>query len=141
MEKEINKRIRKYRKDAHLTQEKTANALGIKCSTYSQMERKGNIRADIAIKLADIFKVDPDFIIYGSKPLDFTPIEPKVLTANAPDTFAQKLQEEFPLKNREKQAITIIRNLSEEDREEVYSFIEEKQNNRMKKTPHKKQTI
>ena len=46
MDKLINQRIALYRKMANLTQTEVAEKMGMKCSTYSQMERKGSISSE-----------------------------------------------------------------------------------------------
>lgn len=74
MDKEINARIKHYRNLKKMTQEELGMALGMKCSTYSQMERRGKITVDMAKAIAKILDVDSDVIIYGN-PIDFTPIE------------------------------------------------------------------
>ena len=74
MKSEINKRVTYYRKKAHLTQAETAVLLEMKSSTYSQMEREGDISAQRIIKLADIFKIDVKMLLYGE-----TTIDPKKL--------------------------------------------------------------
>ena len=56
----INRRIFYYRKLANLTQNETADLLGMKHSTYSQMERKGNISVEMLLRLARIFHVRPE---------------------------------------------------------------------------------
>lgn len=126
MDLEINKRIKSYRNLANKTQDETAKALGIKCSTYSQMERKGGISVDIAKKLAEIFGIDSDLIIYGEKKIDFTPIQPPVLKVEEPKEIIEKLESEATLSAVENNIIKIIRNLSYKDRQEVYQFIEKK---------------
>ena len=57
MNLEINKRVVYYRKQKHLTQATVAERIGMKSSTYSQMERKGNITGEMIIKIAKIFEV------------------------------------------------------------------------------------
>ena len=57
MDKSINQRIILYRKMANLTQTEVAEKMGMKCSTYSQMERKGSISTERLLALADIFGV------------------------------------------------------------------------------------
>lgn len=64
---EINKRIRTLRKLRDLTQAETANILGMKLSTYSQMERKGNIPASVLKRIAEIFNTDIYYILYGKE--------------------------------------------------------------------------
>ena len=57
MDIEVNYRIYNYRKKYGYTQAQLGKMLGLKTSTYSQMERKGNIDTDILKKLAEIFNV------------------------------------------------------------------------------------
>ncbi len=61
----INKRIMKCRRDRLLTQGETAKYLGIKVSTYSQMERNGHITAERLKSLAELFNVDIYYLLYG----------------------------------------------------------------------------
>ncbi len=65
MNETINQRINRLRKAKGYTQADVAELLGIKVSTYSQMERKGGITSDIIIKLSEILKVEPLIILYG----------------------------------------------------------------------------
>ena len=67
MGSEINKRVVQYRKQAHLTQSEVAEYLGMKSSTYSQMERVGDISAEKIIKLAEVFNVDVRCLLYEEK--------------------------------------------------------------------------
>ena len=63
--KEINTRIASIRKLREYKQSDVAQFLGLKTSTYSQMERKGNITGEMILKLAEIFNVDPMIILCG----------------------------------------------------------------------------
>ncbi len=127
----INERIAHYRKLADLTQTDAAEKLGIKCSTYSQMERKGNITAERLLALAEIFHVEPEDILYGDRKEE----KPEEDRNTNPDRlhFRQELFYEkesfsapFIFSKKEENLIKIIRNLSKEDKEEVLKFIEEK---------------
>ncbi len=142
MNNEINKRIIAYRKLACLTQTQTAEKLGMKCSTYSQMERKGNIRAEIIEKLAEIFGVDPCLIIFGEdfnspvapivaeKPA-FLPeastnvgvIQQPITTTSLPPLPKTNIDDLTP---KEQNIIKILRKLSKADKADVYNFIESK---------------
>ncbi len=62
---EINERIRHYRRLKGFTQTQVAEYLGVKCSTYSQMERKGIITAEAIIKLSELFQIDSNALLYG----------------------------------------------------------------------------
>lgn len=63
----INQRIRFYRKEMMYSQAQVAQMLNLKMTTYSQMERKGNITCEILIKLTEILNVDALTLLYGEK--------------------------------------------------------------------------
>lgn len=136
MNQTINQRIALYRKLANLTQTEAAERLGMKCSTYSQMERKGTISADKLIALANIFNVTPETLLYEapptqSKDMDFTPHESfgkqklhqhiSFMQGNSDTRFAATHKEENILK--------ILRNLPRNDYEEIIQLINEKYKN------------
>ncbi len=76
MSETINERIRKYRNLRKLTQIEVAKSLGMKSSTYSQMERGGSIITDRLIKIAHLLTVDVRELIFG-KFYDFTVPKPE----------------------------------------------------------------
>ncbi len=63
MNESINKRIRRLRKTKGYTQADIAKILNLNLSTYSQMERKGNINSDIIAKLSEILETDAMYLI------------------------------------------------------------------------------
>lgn len=67
MEETINQRIRRYRKKSNLTQSQLGEMIGLKTSTYSQMERKGQITCDTILRLAEVLKVDAAVLLLGEK--------------------------------------------------------------------------
>jgi len=67
MKETINQRIARCRKNCHMTQTEVAEKLGLKCSTYSQMERKGRITVDRIIKLAELFNVSVNYLMHGEE--------------------------------------------------------------------------
>ena len=124
----INQRIAVCRKLRDMTQADVAEKLDMKCSTYSQMERKGNISAQMILKLAAIFNVQPDEILYGKSDV-FTPPPPSQEPTGG--KLASPIEPPIPqgpaaitLTNREENIIKIIRNLPKEVRDEIISFIE-----------------
>ncbi len=138
MENDINVRIRKYRKAKKMTQEELGNALGMKCSTYSQMERKGKITVGMAQKIADILDVDPDMIMYGEKTTSLPfppPIENPPLKfadssnpfdqskSNGPEIITAYKSGEFLISVEETRLIKELRHLSLEQQREVAEFI------------------
>lgn len=109
--KEINARIASIRKLKGYKQSDVAQFLGLKTSTYSQMERKGNITGEMILRLAEIFDVDPMIILCGENPEyehvvvgDFNP-------------------EERRLTNLENNIIKIFRNLSKKKQEDMCDYI------------------
>ena len=138
MSESINQRIALYRKLANLTQTEAAEKLGMKCSTYSQMERKGSISAEKLIALADIFGVTPETLLYDTPArgiLNFTPNEslgketvrqPEPVISSDPSSF-------FVATHKEESIIKILRNLPREDYEEIIEMINEKYQTAKKK--------
>lgn len=134
MAESINRRIARCRKLADLTQTEAAEKMGMKCSTYSQMERKGNISADRLLKLAQIFGVHPDELLYEKKSTMSTvsadmPSAPAAPAAPAPviqqDEF-EDVRPVFIISKKEENLLKIIRNLPKNARDEIISFIEQK---------------
>lgn len=132
MDNSINKRVCSFRKLAGLTQAETAEKMNMKCSTYSQMERKGKISAESLILLAKIFGIKPEVLLFGGSvetPQLIVPEEPK--TTPEPITFEQPkptidLPPPFiPTKNEENY-IKILRMLKPEDRDEIIKLLEQK---------------
>ena len=132
----INQRIALYRKMANLTQTEPAERMGMKYSTYSQMERKGNISAERLRALSEILGVKPEILLYGqegkqNKELNFsaekteisnTLRQPSVLAENTP-SFAPA---PFVPNRKEENILKILRNLPKEDYDEVIALINKK---------------
>ncbi len=122
---EINKKVKELRKKRGYTQQRIAEILGMKTSTYSQMERSGKIPVQIILKLADLFNVeaieimDPENSELIIEPSNKSYVRLAQETVKDEDFFEEKLI----LTNREENAIIMLRNLSAEDREAVYNDI------------------
>ena len=114
----INQRVRKYRKDLFLSQADVAQMLDMKTSTYSQMERMGNITCETLLKLTEILKVDVLKLLYGE---DMPKKEIKDINEFKADIdgvgmiVAQDVYEKF--------AVIAMRNLSQPLKQEIYEFI------------------
>lgn len=139
MQQTINQRIALYRKMANLNQTEVAEKMGMKCSTYSQMERKGKITTERLTELAKIFGVTPEMLLYDNnenQKLDFSGIETSESTLNQ-DNFPIKSSAYGPapfiVTHKEENIIKIIRNLPKPDYDEVVSFIESKYKESKKK--------
>lgn len=132
MKSNVNNRIKEIRKSHHYTQAQVAELMGLKTSTYSQMERKGTISVDMAVKLASILDTDPAYIIFGEiKPseIDFSPAAQTVLSANDNQAFLEQIkkgEEQLILSIKEKNIIKNFRNLSESDKKEILNLLQSK---------------
>ena len=134
MEDSINKRIAVCRKLANLTQNETAEKLGLKGSTYSQMERKGGITVDKILALAEIFGVHPDILLYGKEPsnhvnnsVNFSAgnfLQKQSLMQNS--TAITVNSTPFIASKKEENIIKIIRNLPKDAKNDVLTYIEKK---------------
>ncbi len=144
MANEINERIKKYRKERKLTQGELAAKIGVKTSTYSQMEREGNIKVDMALKIAEALNVDPNLIVYGEpntpdEELIFSPSKPDEYifhtsggiietlygTAQQPEEKNDEIDLPFTLSNTEKNVITAYHYLTKPQQKEVRVFIDD----------------
>ena len=127
----LNDRIAKCRKLANLTQTDMAEKLNIKCSTYSQMERKGLISAERLFEMAKIFGVTPCYLFDETEPCReekknslIPEIENAPTTLNQPEApFFKK--EIFVITKKEENLIKILRELSKDDYNKTMKFIEE----------------
>ena len=70
----INSRIRKYRKQAGLTQAEVADKLNMKRSTYSAREATGTPDAEFLKQLSDVFGVPVSWLLYDKENLNH-PVE------------------------------------------------------------------
>ena len=122
---EINKKVKELRKKRGYIQQQIAEILGMKTSTYSQMERSGKIPVQIILKLADVFNVEAIEIMDPEN--SGLMIEPsnKSFAKLAQDAVKSEdfFEEKLVLTNREENAIIMLRNLSAEDREKIYNDI------------------
>lgn len=134
MDKEVNARIRKYRKSQNMTQKDLGKALGIKCSTYSQMERNGKITVEMAARIAKVLDVDPDIMMLGEKekPSPFEPVITPPIKLGTPDPFTPPSEPEvivgikcgeITLSIEEERIIHFFRNLSPEKKKEVTNYL------------------
>ena len=116
----VNDRIIKYRNIADLNQTEVAEKLGIKCSTYSQLERKGIVSAERLFKLSEIFGVSPCMLFNGKEPCKNTDIN----TLNSPEPVFPKT-EVFVATKKEQNIIKIIREFDKADYNRVMELIQE----------------
>ena len=138
----VNQRVAIYRKMANLTQTEAAERLGMKCSTYSQMERKGHISVDNLIAIAAAFGIEPSVLLRDpmeltseqSRPVEqpAAPAKPEMPIFREP-VVAPTSRPAFVISRNEENMLTILRNLPKADLDEVRSLINEKYQNSKKK--------
>ena len=129
--KDVNYRIAHWRKLSGFNQTELAEKLGIKCNTYSQMERKGLISAERLFEMAKIFGVSPCYLFNETEPCREeakTSIVPQ--TENMPSILNQPeipmiKRDVFVVTKKEENLIKILRKLSKEDYNATMKFIEE----------------
>ena len=124
MPNETNQRIKTIRKELRFKQKDAAKFLGIKESTYSQMERTGKITCETAVKLAIMFDTDLNYLLLGLEPTAVIP----------PPQEKEKeiiIEDKLILTPNEQSIITILRHFSKQDREECIAFIEKKYHNNL----------
>ena len=119
-DKTINQRVRELRIARNIKQQKIADFLGMKFSTYSQMEREGNISAEKLKHIAKFFKVDYEFLIDGEN----SDLQSKY------DAVRQEIEEQYRKKygfleafsDAELKHIKMISYLSKAKRKSVYKY-------------------
>ena len=129
--KTVNERIAKYRRLSNIKQRDMAEKLGMKGSTYSQMEREGIVSADRLFQMAEIFGITPCELYNGVEPCKSNISNPQTPTDNPSTLIFQqstmpKIEKEiFTVTKKEENLIKIIRNLSKPNYDKTMKFIEE----------------
>lgn len=112
----INKRIAVYRSFAGYTQQAAAEKLGLKKNTYARMERYGNPTPDMLKKLAALYNVSVNTLLFGT---DETEGENRTPSA----TGAVSQEKQIILSVNEQNCVKMCRNLPESMQQMVASFI------------------
>lgn len=133
----VNQRVAIYRKMANLTQTEAAERLGMKCSTYSQMERKGNISVSKLMAIAEAFGVSPAALLRDPMELQSDsvpePVQDKPQTVMREPVNVPSSRPPFLITRNEENLLTVLRNLPKSDVDEIRSLINEKYQNSKKK--------
>ncbi len=85
-DKSINERVKYLRVANRYSQQRISEYLGMKISSYSQMERQGVISAAVIKKLSILFNVSTDSLIFGKETkiynteIDLSDLSQKVIT-------------------------------------------------------------
>ena len=119
--REMNRRVQKLRKERGLTQAELAKLLGLKTSTYSQMEQHGNITANMVIRIAEIFNVDTDSILFGELKEERKPDINEFIKA-----LPYQINSYYfiiKVNNDERNMLTSFRNISKKRQEMVMRFV------------------
>lgn len=120
---EINQRVKKMRRSHLYTQEQLAKLLNFKTSTYSQMERSGQIHAETLIKISEILDVDIRYFLYGE---DFFENKEEIVAESPEPPQPPKPQDIFELlETNERNLIITYRNLNTKEKQEAYSLFME----------------
>ena len=114
-------RIRQKRKELKIKQYMAAEYLGIKESTYSQMERTGHITCETAMKLAKLFDTDLNTLLFGIEKSEIP-----IMIEKKEEKENSFKEDKLELTPNEVSIITILRNFTKSDREECIAFIEKK---------------
>lgn len=125
--KTVNERIAFYRKKSHLSQNEVAERIGMKGSTYSQMERRGNVSAERLKALAEVFEIKAEELLYGEE--EYKILYPENSGSGLPlaqEPAFPKPSEVFVPTNSEISLLKVFRRLSQKDKAEVRDFIQKK---------------
>lgn len=123
---DVNQRIAEYRKLAGFTQSEAAPLLGMKRNTYARMERHGNPTPEMLKKIAELYNVSVDTILYGDNKLPLTPAEPAYAVFESSKMmphFIEEMEQGISLTTNEKNCIRVIRLLPKSKQKEVMNYI------------------
>ena len=120
----VNERIRFLRKLKNYTQEQMGEFFGIKTSTYSQRERKGSFTAEDVKIVCEVFRVDPNVIVFG-KPhpkQEMTDLEKEKLEAEIEEKYRQKYEKYESITLKDIKMLQLINLLNRKKRDMVHEF-------------------
>lgn len=130
----VNQRLAVFRRLCGFSQARMAELIGMKTSTYSQMERRGKISTEMVFKLSEALGVDPIELFMGTdyKKKETEKTETQKKPEDTKDIEKEKIKlPVYPpepitmvLTPQEESIITIIRNTTKPKREEILEFIE-----------------
>lgn len=112
MNEDMGKRIRRFRDAADLSQQDVADKIGMNRSTYSRREKNGNFDFATMVKLADIFGVHVDRILYEARN-----------RAEQPPLQFNIEVDDFILSNNDKKDLKILQSLNPKQRKIASDFL------------------
>ena len=119
MKETLNARVRRYRKLSHYSQAYVAEMVGLKASTYSQMERTGRFTCEMLLRLSNVLNVEPQVLLLGDESGEMEENNPTV--PRKPEFKGALCKMELTL--REYHMIDIFRHLNEEKKSLVSNYI------------------
>ncbi len=124
----VNQRIARYRKLKGFTQARLAEEIGMRPSSYSQMERCGNITTQRLVDIAIALKVDANVLLYGEVEILPPPTEDPKEPIGEPSPPLPPLppEDDLILSNLEKNLVKIYRSLPKEVKKEIDIIVNEK---------------
>lgn len=118
----MNNKLKELRKNSALTQKQIADVIGIDRSTYSYYENgKASPSLEVLIKIAKVFNVTLDYIIYGEESKTVQPVS--VLTDNY--TSYSKVDSFVNLSLEEKNLLMYSRLLDSDSLKKLVDFADE----------------
>ena len=118
----INERVAFYRKLRGMRQEDLAHKIKMKSSTYSQMERSGEISASRLLKIAEALDISPD-CLFGTGSIFEQPKKENIVVAKQTSTLPEAYQNTYF--SEEEQVVDIIHNLKQKNKKRVFDFVRE----------------
>lgn len=130
MPNDVNERIATCRKLAGFTQATAAQRLGLKRNTYARMELHGNPGAIMLMRLAELYGVSVNYLVYGEEAEKEQETELEAITEPAKSTirFASGINPNlmpprYTPTNSELNLIKMYHYLPKEDQDEVKADI------------------
>ncbi len=118
----MNNKLKELRKNSALTQKQIADVIGIDRSTYSYYENgKASPSLEVLVKIAKVFNVTLDYIIYGEESKTVQPVS--VLTDNY--TSYSKVDSFVNLSLEEKNLLMYSRLLDSDSLKKLVDFADE----------------
>ena len=130
MAETINQRVIKCRRLLNMTQTDVADRMGLKCSTYAQMERKGIISAERLLMIAEIFEVSPAYLLSGEEDSKYSASSLAESAEQNSENILKQPQPALPQKEvfvitkKEENLVKMIRNFSKPNYNRVIKLIE-----------------
>ncbi len=116
-ENSVNGRIAAFRKLAGFTQEEAANKLGMKRNTYARMEKYGNPSPEMLKKIADLYNISVNSLIYNFDVPDNK--HSSLLFNDSATDFAG------PITTAENNVLMALRMLPDEKKQKVIDLVSE----------------